>query len=383
MRHFSPQEYAGRLRGAGDLMRRRGLGGLLLFRQESMYYLTGYDTTGYVSFQGMYLAADGRLALLTRSPELRGVRLTSIVEDVRIYVDDARKNPAHELRDLVRDLGGAGQQIGVEYDAWGLTAKRCKMVEEAFAGFAALADASDLVSSLRLVKSPAEIACVRQAAQLAGRAFATMAVRVAPGLRECELMGAMQAEIFAGGGDFASGRWIVGCGPRAMLVKHFGGHHRTIEARDQVQVEIGAAYLHYHAGWAQTVYVGRPAAKQVRLHELAAEALQASLAECRPGRPASAMFHAHARVFDDAGHRPRRLNASGYSLGATYPPTWMDGLPLCEGNETPLQPGMVLFPQAFVFDDEHGFTAGIGRTVLVTADGYELLTDIPIEIVIK
>jgi Xaa-Pro dipeptidase len=95
------------------------------------------------------------------------------------------------------------------------------------------------------------------------------------------------------------------------------------------------------------------------------------------------MFRAHAKVFDDAGLRSGRLNASGYSLGATYPPTWMDGLPLCEGNETLLRPGMVLFPQAFVFDDDHGFTAGVGRTVLVTDNGYDMLTDIPLEIVTK
>jgi Xaa-Pro dipeptidase len=49
----------------------RGLDGLVLFRQESMYYLTGYDTSGYSMFQGMYLATDGSLALCTRSADLR------------------------------------------------------------------------------------------------------------------------------------------------------------------------------------------------------------------------------------------------------------------------------------------------------------------------
>jgi Xaa-Pro dipeptidase len=49
-------------------MAERGLHGLLLFRQESMYYLTGYDTFGYCFFQCLYLGAVGRLVLLTRAP---------------------------------------------------------------------------------------------------------------------------------------------------------------------------------------------------------------------------------------------------------------------------------------------------------------------------
>jgi Xaa-Pro dipeptidase len=382
MRHFTTETYAERIAAAVRLVQLRGLAGLLLFKQESMYYLTGYDTTGYVSFQAMYLAADGRVALFTRSPELRGIPLTSVVTDVQIYIDDARRNPAEELREFVQARGGGGP-LGIEYDAWGLTAKRCKQVEAAFLGFASLVDASDLVNSLRLVKSPAEIEFVRRAAALGRAAFDAVVAATEPGVQECELMGAMQASVFAGGGDFASGRWIVGCGPRALMVKHFGGHHGRVAADDRVQVEIAAAYVHYHAGWAHTLYVGRPDPAQIDLFRIAADALLASLEACRPGAPASGMFHAHAAVLDGAGHRAHRLNASGYSLGATYPPTWMDGLPLCAGNETLLQPGMVLFPQAFVFDDSRGHTAGIGRTVVVTATGYELLTAIPFEIVIK
>jgi Xaa-Pro dipeptidase len=65
--HFSKQELAARRRRACRAMAERGLDGLLIFRQESMYYLTGYDTSGYSMFQGMYLGADGKLALCTRS----------------------------------------------------------------------------------------------------------------------------------------------------------------------------------------------------------------------------------------------------------------------------------------------------------------------------
>jgi Xaa-Pro dipeptidase len=85
--HFTREEFAARQRRAREEIAKAGLDGLLIFRQESMYYLTGYDTSGYSMFQGMYLGADGALALLTRSADQRQARLTSVIEDIRIWTD--------------------------------------------------------------------------------------------------------------------------------------------------------------------------------------------------------------------------------------------------------------------------------------------------------
>src|SRR5260221_14190956 len=134
-RHCSKQELAARRRRACRVMAERGLDGLLIFRQESMYYLTGYDTSGYSMFQGMYLRADGALALLTRSADQRQARLTSVIEDIRIWADREGADPAGELRDMVADYGGRGKRIGVQYHPYGLNPQRGKMVEDTFAGF--------------------------------------------------------------------------------------------------------------------------------------------------------------------------------------------------------------------------------------------------------
>ena len=76
--HFSRDEFKRRQNAACREMARQGLDGLLIFRQESMYYLTGYDTGGYSMFQGMYLAQNGRIALLTRTADRIQSRLTSV-----------------------------------------------------------------------------------------------------------------------------------------------------------------------------------------------------------------------------------------------------------------------------------------------------------------
>ena len=129
--HFSREELAARRTRACALMAEDGFDGLLMFRQESMYYLTGYDTFGYVFFQCLVLTADGRMALLTRAPDLRQAWETSVVEDVRVWVDAPDADPAGELREILRELGLAGSRLGVEYEAYGLTAQSGKRVEAA------------------------------------------------------------------------------------------------------------------------------------------------------------------------------------------------------------------------------------------------------------
>src|SRR4030095_13488231 len=162
--HFTTEELADRRKRTVELMQKRGLDGVLMFRQESMYYLTGYDTFGYVFFQCLYLGADGRLMLLTRAPDLRQAENTSDIKDIRIWIDAPMADPSSELREYLRTFGLAGKTLGVEWEAYGLTARNGMRLQAAFDGFADLQDASDLVSRLRLVKRPQDGASVRDAA---------------------------------------------------------------------------------------------------------------------------------------------------------------------------------------------------------------------------
>ena len=81
--HFSTDEFAERQARTCRALENAGLDGIILFRQESMFYLTGYDTSGYTMFQGMYFGADGAMALLTRSADRLQSAMTSVLEDIR------------------------------------------------------------------------------------------------------------------------------------------------------------------------------------------------------------------------------------------------------------------------------------------------------------
>ena len=380
--HFTRDELAERRRRACDEMARQGLDGLLIFRQESMYYLTGYDTSGYSMFQGMYLGADGRLALCTRSADQRQARLTSVIEDVRIWRDREGANPADDLRDMLESHGCRGKRLGVEYHAYGLTAQRGKMVDAALAGFCRTEDASDLVRLLRLVKSPAELAYVRRAGQLADAALAVATRMTVPGAAIARIYGDMLKAIMDGDGDPSASRWPMGAGEEALLVRYHTGHG-TVSAKDQVTFEFAAAYRHYHAALMHVSLTGAVDPRHEDMFSACAEALQASEAVLRPGRTVGEVFDAHAAVLTRRGYEGHFLNACGYTLGATYPPTWMDWPMFYTGNPQVLQPGMVFFIHMILLNSETGLSMSLGETSIVTETGAEPVTHAPRQLVVN
>src|SRR5262245_22787870 len=143
--HFEPREYKSRIRKAIAALEAEGLDGLLMFHQESMYYLTGYDSFGFCFFQCLYLGTDGKPALLTRAADLRQARHTSIIEDIRIWVDEAGARPALQLKDMLLSLGAQGKRLGIETNSYGLTYFNGKAVAEALDGFCRLSEESNLI----------------------------------------------------------------------------------------------------------------------------------------------------------------------------------------------------------------------------------------------
>ena len=371
--HFSEEEFAGRrARTTGELAA-RGLDALLMFRQESMYYLTGYDTFGYVHFQTLVLTADGEMVLLTRSADLRQAGFTSVVKDIRIWKDSAGANPAEDLKIILAGLGLEGKRLGVEYDAYGLNAANGKRLDAALEGFADLTDASFIVTEQRLVKSPAEIAYVRKAAELADAAWDKAVDIARPGVDEGEILAAMHGEIFRRGGDDPANEFIIGSGSGALMCRYFTGR-RKLGAQDNLTLEFAGTYRHYHSCLFRTIRIGAPSKRQNTLYAVSLEALQRCEDALKPGQSAGDVFDAYAHTLDEAGLKSCRLNACGYSLGTTFAPNWMDWPMLYEGNPQVLAPGMVFFLHMIIFDDDEGIPASAGRTYLVTENGAESLS---------
>lgn len=370
--HIATTEYDERLQKTLALLRQQSLVGMLIFRQESMYWLTGYDTAGYSQFQCLWLGADGKLMLLTRSADIRQAKITSIIADIRLWQDAQGINPAEVLRSHLAPWLLPGARIGVEYAAAGLNAQRGRLIDSVFSDLQ-LIDTSDLISSLRVIKSASELALVRQAGRIADDAWRAALNACRPGRSESDMLAAIYSTVIRQGGDPAAGRFVCGAGENAMLCRYFTGKGE-IAAQDQVTVEFASAYRHYHAALMRTVIVGEVSAAQVRMHEAVVQALAACRQVLRPGNTFGDLFSAHARVLDDKGYQGARLNACGYSLGACFPPTWMDW-PMCyAGNPVPIESGMVIFLHMILFDDTTGLSMSLGETFVTTDHDPERLS---------
>ena len=378
--HFDRAEFEERIAKARGLLRDRGLSALLIFAQESHYYLTGYDSTGYLFFQAALLcAADEPVVLLTRRPDLQQARETSLITDIRIWYNAEDANPALELRAIMEEKGLKGQPVGIELETYGLTGAAYEQVRRAMAGWCRLKDASDLVRGLRAVKSPAEIAYVRQSARLADNALLAMLEASKPGVLDTTITAAGLSVILEGGGDVPPAGPLVNAGSRALYGRSVCGAHRIGDV-DQVTIEFAASFHRYTACLMRTAVVGRSSPYQEEMFTIATEALAAMTEAARPGRPLGEIDDAHRRVFDAAGHRLNRYSACGYSLGATYRPSWMDVPPmLYSGNRAPARSGMVLFLHAMLPDTERGFAMSAGYTILITSTGCEVLSQAPLE----
>ena len=376
--HFEREEFAQRIAAARAKLKEEELAAILIFAQESHYYLTGFDTGGWVFFQCAVLTADDTpITLLTRKPDLEQARRTSVIEDIRIWFDAEGANPAEDVKAILAEKGLEGARVGIELATHGLTPANYVKVEHALSGWCELVDASLTIRSLRLVKSPAEIAYVRRAAELADASLTAMVETAGPGVFEGDIAAAGDVPILKGGGDLAASGPVLGSGDRALLIRAATGF-RTLDDVDQLTLEFGACYRRYCTCLMRTVAIGKPNDDQRRMFEVTKEAIAAMTEAAKPGRPMGQIDDAHRRVFDANGYGHARMAACGYSLGATYRPTWMDVPPmLYSGNPLEMKPGMVLFLHAILIDAEKNLAMSIGHTLLIHETGAEVLSALP------
>ena len=326
--HFRRDELEGRIARARRALADEGLQAALLFAQETDYWLTGYDTGGFVFFQCVILTtAPGPITLLTRRPDQVQARDTSIIEDVRIWWDADDANPALVLRNILDERGLRGRAVGIELATHGLTGHNHQRVRDALDGFCTLVDVSWTLRRLRLSKSPAEMTCVRKAAELCRASLEEVIAAARPGIIDASLKAAFLKCVLEGGADMPPNPPLFNSGRRALYGRGVSGGRR-LEERDQIIVEYPVSYRRYNVKTEWTIILGALDPRQAAMYEVARRALTEMTDAARPGRPLGEIFDAHARVLDEGGYARHRYGACGYSVGIGFPPTSMDVPPM-------------------------------------------------------
>ena len=151
---FERSEYDDRLRRTRAAMREAGLDVLLVFHQEHMFYLAGYDQIGYWVYQVLIVPADtSPMTAIVRKVDELLVRAGGIVEDVRVWLDDATLDPAQQTAEVLRERGLlVRKRVGIEIET------KYRELAEPVLGPRRAAAVLELVEKLETLDSAAALA---------------------------------------------------------------------------------------------------------------------------------------------------------------------------------------------------------------------------------
>jgi Xaa-Pro dipeptidase len=374
---FAEQEFRDRIVRARREMASRELSALVITTPENLYYLTGYSTPAYYSTQAMVLPLEGDPFLVTYVVEAEVVRKASIVRDFATY--GPNDEPVPVLAAAIRERGLVTPRLGIEMRSWFFPVALYRQLLEAL-GVASLVDGSGVVEAIRPYKSDAEVAYIREGARVAGVAMAAAREAVTAGNTENDVAAAIYSAGIREGCEFPGSPPYVNAGPRVLL-PHASWDRRRIAAGDQVYVELSGCVRRYSAALMRTFSLGEPHRELRRLEEAINGGLDAGIAALRPGATSGEVDEACRGFIRKHGYE--YPHETGYSIGVCFPPGWNEThvFNLKPGDERVIQPNMTFHLVPHVDIPGIG-TVGLSETVLVTADGPEVLTKFPREMVV-
>jgi Xaa-Pro dipeptidase len=350
-----------------------GLDWLVLIHPVSIHWLTGSDAKSYQEFQCLLLSAEpGPLTVLTREGEAAEFADDALVDRVEVWGGRELYDPIAAFARVAGPLGLTRARVGLEVPAYYLH-PRHYLALKALLGVALVAEPTDLVHDLKLVKSPAEIIYIRQAARIADDAMDAFAAALAEGETELAVAGAAIATLMARGSALAASPINLVSGERSGF-SHGAPTLRRLRRGDSVNVEYGATAHRYTATLGRQFSLGQPSVRLTEVYDVVRRACDACIAEMRDGVPAKVPHLAAKRVIGDAGLDRGRVHTSGYGLAPGFPPSWGEPLHMLAGSPYILRAGMVVSVEPPVFLGDERVGARIIDNVLVTPDGTELLS---------
>jgi len=232
---------------------------------------------------------------------------------------------------------------------------------------ASLEAAAGWIEELRMVKSAAEIARIRQSVETNSRAFEHVAAGVRPGMREQDLAAELEYRMRRLGAEKPSFETIVAGGPRSAL-PHAQPTAAPLQA-GLVVVDMGAIQDGYCSDMTRMLCLGSPSAKVKRAYRAVLEAQLAGIDAVRAGARTSRVDAAARQVLKRYGLDRAFVHSTGHGLGLEIhePPR------IGRRDKSKLQTGMAITIEPGVYLEGFGGIR-IEDTVVVTEHGCEILT---------
>jgi Xaa-Pro aminopeptidase len=377
---FPREEYDRRLGVIHAELARDGLDAVLVLGPENIFYLTGYETIGYSSFQVAVVPACGEPRLLVRELERdAAVALNRFPGEPASYDDDT--DPPQALIGLLAEMGLGSGLVGFDPSSPALPVRHFTALTSALPSLR-LVPATP-VEHARVIKSELEIACIRQSARYAEAGIGAALDAIREGATDNAVSAAASVAILAAGSEYLTIDPIVTTGHRSGIA-HTTFARQRIGPGDAVLLEMAGSHRRYPGALMRTAVVGPPSDLARRMYDACNEGLDRAIAVMKPGVRGRDVHQACQQVIDDAGFERNFRKRLGYSVGVAFAPDWGEGhiFQLSRREERELRPGMAFhLPPALREYDVLG--VGVSETVLVTETGAEVITSFPRDLRVK
>jgi len=350
-----------------------GLDWLIVFHPVSIHWLIGAEAKSYQAFQCLPVSSEDRpLVMFTRESERCEFENDTLADDVVGWGGGEPEDPVDAFARLADRLGLRWVRVGMEVPAYYLHPHHYVRLK-ALLGAALVSEPSNLVHDLKLVKSPAEIALIREAARIADDAMQACVATFREGQTELQVAGAVYHALLTAGSGLPASTINLVSGER-LGFSHGAPTLRRIQLGDGGNVELGATYKRYMATLGRQFSLGSPPARIREIYDIVRTAGDAMIAEIRPGVPATRPHEAAKRVIAEAGYDRYRIHTSGYGIAPGVPPASGEPLNLFGGSPYRLEPGMMVSVEPPIFIAEERIGARIIDNVLITETGAERLS---------
>jgi Xaa-Pro dipeptidase len=370
---FPEDEYEERCRRLREVMRESGLDVMLVHQPPSVFYFSGNENLHVYDNECVIVPREGEVSLLVPQADLSRARLTSWVRRIETFPPGGE--PAKILAGMVADQGWARARIGVEKRvarAACLSVHTYEMLSAALPE-ATFVDGSGAPERVKLVKSPREVTCLRQAASYTDAGIRAALAAATEGRTDNDVAAAAYQAMMSAGSEFLSIPAIVNAGAYTGISHSTHKRHR-LRRGDVLFLELGGCHQRYSSPCMRSASIGPPTDDARRLTDGCLAALESMHAVMRPGVTFDEVSQAGAKGVARAGMDLDWGGDYGYPVGAGFPPHWGDySCRIRIGNPMPLQAGMV-FHQPIALRLAGRLGVAFSETVLITERGCESLT---------
>ena len=384
---FVPYEEIGkRLTKLKSGMEKNEIEGLLVIQKMDRYYLSGTTQDGF-----LFVPVEGTPLLMIKR-ELERAKLESPLKNV------VGMKSIRDLSPLMNTyFGRIPNSLGLELDV--LSVKDYFRFQEIFPG-TTFVDASSLIRDIRKMKSPFEIDLMKIAGEIGRKVYREGREMLKESMTEIEFGGLLEAAAKRYGHEgllrvrslnYEAYTWHVLSGWTGGIVSQsdspmgglglspafpVGASLKVMKRHEPIVVDFGVCYHGYQVDQTRMFSIGGMEQKFINAYQACREIHDAVLEEVRPGADCESLFLKTLRLADKMGYKDSYLGPPGlqtrfigHGIGLE-----LNELPfLARGHSYSLEEGMTFAVEPKIVFTGEG-AAGFENTIVVTKNGYEILT---------